>query len=113
MDGYSVSELDIEKKYNSMQSLLNKQIHLNKDISDILSEIEQLPKIPNDLNFWIESIAKQDDGYDRFKLTDFSKMFKINKKYKELIEEREHINRNIKIAVIDNLLDVIRNIVKE
>jgi hypothetical protein len=112
MDGYSITELDIEKKYYSMQKLLDRQVLLNKDISNILLEIEQLPKIPYDLNFWIESIAKPDDGYDRFKLTDFSKMFKINKQYKALIEEREHINRNIKIAVIDNLLDVIKNIVK-
>lgn len=108
MDGY---DTELGKKYLYMHSLINKQSELDKRMNGLLTIINDIPNIPNDLEVWVESITDI-DGYHSFKLSDFSRMFKVNKEYHSIMEERDKTNRLIKIAVIDNIIESIKNILK-
>jgi hypothetical protein len=63
-----------------------------------------MPKMPHNMEHWIDSVADL-DGYDNFKMADYGKMFAFKRRYERLLEKKESINRLLKIAVIDNLLE--------
>lgn len=107
MDGYLDQEL-INRILN-MQKLFDNQTDLNQKISDVAAEMIALPEIPENIEIWIDSISEVDDG---FKLADFKRMLKINKKYNELLEHRSENSSKIKVLIIDNLLDRINSIIK-
>lgn len=106
MDGY-----DIQKKVIDMETLFNTQIKINEEISVITEEISNLPEIPVSIDRWIDSLSNIDEF--NFQLKDFNKLFFINKKYNNLIEQRESNSLKIKILVIDNLLDRIKGILED
>lgn len=105
MDGYKDN---IIEKLLFMQELFTKQVELNHEISLINKEMNSLPEIPDNMEQWIDSVSNIDAP--GFRLEDFKKMFKISKKYNSLIESRDHNSTKIKILVIDNLLDRIKDI---
>jgi hypothetical protein len=47
-----------------------------------------------------------------FKISDLTKIFKINKRYRTLMEERKSNGSKIKIFAIDNVLEQIHDTVK-
>jgi len=105
MDGYTKQE-DLINKYNDMQELFNSQVEINKEITTVSVEIGSLPEMPDSLDNWVDSISDINSG--NFKLSDYKKMFKMSKKYNELLEKREHNSQKIKILVIDNIIDKIK-----
>jgi septation ring formation regulator EzrA len=105
MDGY-----ELLKKYQSVQELFNVQVEINDEISNINKEMSMLPEIPENLEDWTESLADLES--ENFKLADFKRMFKINKKYNDLVERRELNSLKIREFVIDNLIDRIKEILK-
>jgi hypothetical protein len=108
MDGY-FKHLEATQKFMNMQKLFDKQVEINTELLDISEEIESLPEIPDNINDWTSSI--QDCNPDKkFTLSDFKRMFKINKKYNVLLEERDKNAQKIKVLVIDNLLDRIKDL---
>jgi len=107
MDGYNKQE-EIVQKFFEMQELFDRQIQINKEISEINKEINNLPELPNNMDQWTDSIPDFDTP--SFKLSDFRKLFKINKKYNSLLENRDNNSQKIKILVIDNLIDRIKDI---
>jgi hypothetical protein len=103
-DGY-----DIEVRLNNMEALLDDQDAINKELIDISNEIEVMPEIPYNIDRWLDSIPDMYKDKD-FTLTDFKKMFKIQKKYNELLEKRSNNTAKIKVIVIDNLIDRIKDL---
>jgi len=103
VDGYSV-ETALEKKYAAMQSLLDEQRAVNGQMTKLHDEMAVMPKMPHNMENWIDSVADL-DGYDNFKMADYGKMFAFKRRYERLLERKESINRLLKIAVIDNLLE--------
>ena len=108
MDGYSTSE-ELLKQYNHIQYLSKKQMNINNELDKIVGEMQDMPEIPHNIDNWIDSISKT--GQD-FKLSDFRKLFEINKRYNKLVEERETNTRTIKIMAIDNLIGKIEELLK-
>jgi len=105
MDGYTKQE-ELLQKLTDMQELFNSQIEINKELTNVSVEIDSLPEMPDSLDSWVDSIP--DINSENFKLSDYKKMFKMNKKYGDLIEKREHNSQKIKILVIDNIIDKIK-----
>lgn len=104
MDGYSVVETAIEKKYRDMQNLLDEQQTVNNQMNELHSEMAIMPKMPHSLERWIDSVSDI-DGYDSFKMSDYAKMFSFKRRYERLLEKKENINRKLKLAVIDSLIE--------
>jgi hypothetical protein len=104
MDGYSIAETELEKKYNAMQALLDEQRSVNGQMTKLHDEMAIMPKMPPNMEHWIDSVADL-DGYDNFKMADYGKMFAFKRRYERLLEKKESINRLLKLAVIDNLLE--------
>lgn len=107
MDGYEDSE-EMMQKYLEMQNLFDAQVKINDEISTVSEEIITLPEVPQNIEKWTESLP--DLNPNSFKLSHFKKMFKINKKYNSLIDLRNNNSQKIKILVIDNLIDRIKDI---
>lgn len=105
MDGYRVNE--IIERFEVMQHLFDVQVHLNHEMARILAELDAMPEIP-DIDDWVESLP--DTESKNFKLDDFKKMFEINRQYNALVEEKDITASKIKVIVIDNLLDRIKDI---
>jgi hypothetical protein len=99
MDGYD--------RFIQIQSLVDNQVRINNAIFNILKEMDTLPKLPSNIDTWISSIS------DEFKLSDFSKMFKINKEMMSLIEEKEINAQKLKVAIIDNLIEKINKVIEQ
>ena len=99
-DGYKIYRL---------KELCDHHDQIDKELSILSDDMDKLPKLPDNLDDWIDSIP---DGYN-FKLSDFKKVFKITKKYNALVEESKKNASNVKIAMIDVLIDNINNILDE
>jgi hypothetical protein len=99
--------IDLLDKFTYIKSLTDKQVNINNEIQDLSQQIEQLPMLPEDLDHWISSFETN------FKMKDFATVFKINKRYRVLLEERESNKSKIKMFVIDNLLDQIKDLEKK
>lgn len=110
MDGYSKDEAIIQK-FMEMQNLYDAQIRIDNEITDLSNEIITLPPIPENLEAWTDSLA--DINTNNFKLSDFKKMFKCNKEYSKLIEEKENNILKLRIMAIDNLIDRIKEALKD
>ena len=104
MDGYT----NLITKFIEMKELVDNQVQINNEIKEISDEIITLPQIPDDLERWTESLSDIDSK--NFKLSDFKKMFKFNKRYTELMERKENNTLKIRVLAIDNLLNKIKNI---
>jgi hypothetical protein len=113
MDGYidaqtiETSADDVEspdyKKYLYLQELYENQKRIDAEIAVLSSEIDGLPKLPESMDRWIGSFRSN------FKISDLTKIFKINKKYRNLMEERRSNGRKIKIFAIENVLEQIKD----
>lgn len=113
MDGYveaesfTAAEAENYKKYIYIRQLYDNQIRIDNEIAELSSEIDSMPQMPENMEAWIGSFRSN------FKISDFTKIFKINKKYKKLIEERKNNGRKIKMFAIDNILDQINEVMSE
>lgn len=95
-----------------MEALLDDQDAINKELIDISNEIEIMPEIPYNIDHWLDSVPDMyKDG--EFRLADFKKMFKIQKKYNDLLEKRSNNITKIKVIVIDNLIDRIKDLLEK
>ena len=114
-DGYGISTMEIDPsvppelrdKFHYIKALTDKQANINSEIQDLSQQIEELPLLPEDLDRWISSFET------KFKMKDFQTVFKINKRYQKLLEERDSNKSKIKMFVIDNLLDQIKELEKK
>ena len=100
MDGYKA----YISKLLEMQALYEEQMKINDEINSTSKEMSDLPEIPMDLDAWIDSIPDLEKD-SLFKISDFSKMFKVSRKYNKLMEDKEINTQKIKVAVIDNLIE--------
>lgn len=113
MDGYSKttdmknSDQDNMHKYMYMQQLHKNQQKIDIDIENISKELQKLPDMPYSMDGWISSFQSN------FKLSDFTKIFNLNKRYKNLLEDRKSNGSKIKIFAIENLIDQINEVVKD
>src|SRR5258708_16634507 len=104
MDGYIESP-------TSNNELLETQTRLNNAIYETFDEIRSLRKLPSDINNWISSINLSPSKV--FKLSDLTKMRKINKKIHSLMEQQEVNSQKLKELAIDELLIKINTILEE
>lgn len=102
MDGYIFKEL---------KSLLEKHNSYTKEIDDLNDQMKSMPEFPKSIDAWIDSVP--DLNSKGFKLSDFKKSFIIHKKYTELTENRDANLKKLKIAVIDDLISQINNVLKK
>lgn len=107
MDGYS----EETNRFIDMQNLCDKQLAINEQISAASKELNAIPKMPNDFERWIDGLSDLDAP--KFTLSDFSKVFDINKRYNDLVEQREINSHKMKALVIDNIIDRINKLLKE
>jgi hypothetical protein len=118
MDGYDLTIVsdgynsEVIARFAELDKLCDKQENITKELTDLTDEMDNLPSIPESIDYWIDSVADPNSD-DNFKMSDFSKMFKMNKKYNNLIEEKDKTSRKMKILVIDNLLDKIKGLIGE
>lgn len=110
MDGYTKQE-ELIQKYNDMQELFNSQVEINEEITNVSIEIGSLPEMPDSLDSWVDSIP--DINSENFKLADYKNLFKMSKKYNDLLERRDHNSQKIKILVIDNVIDKIKALLEK
>jgi hypothetical protein len=109
MDGYDVSQ-QLTDRFVRIQYLRARQIDIDHKIDDVLKQMQEIPVVPMNIDEWIGSLR---DGDKSFDLSSFKKMFKINKQYDKLVEQRSENTRQIKIMAIDHLLDRIKDTLKE
>jgi len=112
MDGYAdvqfletATDTANYQKLLYIQQLYETQKRIDAEISALSSEIEALPKMPASMDRWIGSFRSN------FKIPDLTKMLKINKRYRTLMEERRSNGSKIKIFAIDNVLEQINDTV--
>jgi|ERR1700722_1555378 len=105
MDGYEIQ--DIINRFEAMEHLFDVQVHLNREMANILAELDAMPDIP-DIDDWVSSIL--DLEAKGFKLQNFRRMFEINRQYNTIVEEKDKTASQIKVIVIDNLLDKIKDV---
>jgi len=95
-DGYGSREL---------LDLVIEQTKIVHRLSDINEEISNLPKIPKDMESWMDSLP---DLYapasERFKITDLKKLTKLTKEYNKLKLKEESNTTKLRLALIDNAL---------
>lgn len=91
-------------------SLLEDQEKINNEIYATFDEIRNMPRLPSDINKWISSINLTPAKV--FKISDLSKIRKINKKIHSLMERQEANSKKIKEIAIDDLLNKINNVLK-
>ena len=112
IDGYidpesiCADDSDNYQKYLYIQELYANQVRIDKEITNLSSEIEKLPKMPPNIDRWISSFRSG------FKISDMSKLFKINRQYRELVEERKSNGSKIKLFAIDNIIAQIDEVVR-
>lgn len=106
-DGYNE---ELVQRYLNMQSLCDKQSFLTKELLSIAEELKAIPPMPKNLEKWMGSLPANDS---KFKLSDFDRLFKVGRKYDKLIEERDNNTQKIKLIVIDNLIDRIKEVLGE
>lgn len=118
MDGYNLATLEdgytseVIARFDELDKLCDKQEKIDKEMIDITDEMDNLPPIPQSIDYWIDSVSDPSSD-ENFSMADFSRMFKMNKRYNDLIEEKEKTSRKMKIVVIDNLLDKIKGLIGE
>jgi hypothetical protein len=105
-DGYDDEQ--IVQRYLEMVELYDRQTTLNKELLQTANDLNKLPSMPKDLDKWIDSIPNEKSN---FKLADYGKIFKVGRKYDKLVEEREHNMQKIKVLMIDNLIEKIREVI--
>jgi hypothetical protein len=103
IENYTESETRDYKKFLYLQELYENQKRIDAEIAVLSSEIDGLPKLPESMDRWIGSFRSN------FKISDLTKIFKINKKYRNLMEERRSNGRKIKIFAIENVLEQIKD----
>lgn len=103
----TAAEQENYQKYLYIQELYQNQIKIDKEIELLSGEIEKLPKMPPNMERWISSFRSD------FKISDLSKICKINKRYKHLMEERKINGSKIKLFAIDNVIKQIEETVSK
>lgn len=103
-DGYSMEIIN----------LIFEQSKLVQRMTDIDIEIENLPKLPADMNTWMESLPDISvDKNERFKMADFKKLTKLNKEYERLKEREEETKTKLRLYLIDNVIITLDDFKKE
>jgi hypothetical protein len=110
-DGYKIFlNNEMIDKLHYTQKLYDEQIKLLDNIDNVVNEMEKIPPLSaGGLEKWIDSL-EDIDNKNPFRLKDYSNLFKLNKEYNKLKEKRDVNITKIKIAVIDNLLERIKNL---
>jgi hypothetical protein len=111
MDGYS-EDISAANKIKNIKELSDYQIKINNEISGLTKDLNSLKNVPENMELWMDQLTDFTKG-DVFKLSDFTKMFKLTKQYDKLVEKQEQNASKIKVLVIDTLLDRIKATLKE
>jgi len=99
-DGY----FSRSEKFKTCSENQNK---LNLRLKEIANEIAILPKLPQSMEDWIDSWT--DPSKKGFSMSAFNKHLKIKKEYSKLIDSSNSNLREMKILVIEELLEKINN----
>src|SRR5277367_4262400 len=100
MDGYGITRIsdgyssEIIARFQELDKLCDKQEEINEEMVNLTDEIDNLPPIPGSIDEWVDSVADPSSD-DNFKMSDFSKMFKMNKRYNDLLEEKDNTTRKM------------------
>lgn len=92
------------QKFGELQNLYKEQSQIDAELKELNQTIDEMPKLPHSIEFWLGSF---DTG---FKLSDFKKMFAINKQYQNLIDKRDKNGQKIKLFMIENVLQQIKEV---
>jgi hypothetical protein len=112
-DGY-IELIEKQMEYlNEMDDIYQKQLKLNAEVANTAKEINEMPKMPKDLDRWMESVPELNNNKKRFKISDYANIFKISRKYESLLEDRDINQSKLKVVVIDNLLNKIKKALNE
>jgi hypothetical protein len=109
MDGYTENNI---KTTEDIKNLSDTQIKINSELSSLTKELNGMKNIPRDIESWIDELSDFTKD-NNFKMSDFSKMFKLTRQYDKLAEKQEINARKIKTLVIDDLLEKIKGLLKE
>lgn len=116
MDGYQetekqkntdFSQIENYNKFLELQELQKNQNRIDDEIANLSKEIKDLPEPPHNIDDWCSSFN------NKFKISDYKKMFNINRQYKKLLDERKENTRKIKIFAIENIIERINETVKK
>lgn len=106
MDGYVTAENqgsdDSLQKFLYIKELYDRQLKIDKDIENLSKEIQKIPEMPQSMDRWIDSFSS------KFKIADLTKISKLTREHRRLLDDRKSNGRKIKLFAIDNLLDQIK-----
>lgn len=109
-DGYNSTKhfVRLEKiKFHSAN-----QLQFNNQLKEINKELLNMQQIPMVSDHWIESLPSL-DRKNNFSIKDYNKFLKLKKEYNQILEKSEDNLRELRILAIDDILDKIKNILKE
>jgi|ERR1700733_9407909 len=96
--------------YENLQELIKKQINISKELIEASEELNAIPEMPKNLDKWIDSIPNEKS---KFKLADYSRMFKVGRKYNQLVEKQEINGSKLKVVMIEELIEKIKEVLGE
>lgn len=97
-DGYSSQ---------AILDLVLEQTKIVQRMSDIDIEIGNLPKMPQNLGSWMDSLPDLDaPASTRFKVSDLKKLSKLNKEYEKLKRKEEANGIKLRLALIENAISI-------
>lgn len=96
--------------YHNLQDLIKNQIKISKELIEASDELNSIPEMPKNLDKWIDSIP---NDKSKFKLADYSKLFKVGRKYNQLVEKQEANAGKLKVVMIEELLEKIKEVLGE
>lgn len=100
---FDPSTIESDKDRSSkIKEAYSKNKFINKKMEKASNEINKMSNLPPSIDWWIDSFSTSPKD---FKLADFNKIIKITKDLDKLQEEKENNLRNLKLLMIDELLE--------
>ena len=93
--------------YSDIEEVINDQIKINTELIKASKELNDIPDMPKNLDKWIDSLPNEKT---KFKLVDYSNLFKIGRKYNKLVERQKSNAQKLKVIMIDDLLKKIKDV---
>lgn len=109
MDGYNF--LDTSRS-NCFKQFLDNQRQVNGRLKEIASEMVNLPRPPKYMEDWIEGWTTP-EGQKSFDMSVLKKLVNYKKEYNKLIEVSDTNIREMKVLIIDDLIDKINSTLED
>ncbi len=113
LDGYNNSNHNVGfSRLEKLKICSANQVKFNNRIKEINKELAAFPKAHYIFEHWIDSLPNLDNK-NSFNIKEYSKLFQIQKEYKQLMEDADSNLREMKILAIDDVLDKIKLILDD